>query len=164
MPNSRKKRRKKPLTEQQKQAAKILFETGRVGETAAQVGIHRVTLWRWWKRRDFQRELDRVHDKWQRDYRRARLKEIHSSPEYKREQADKRKAKRRLKYIEEKLSVAGNSGNMKEYYRLAKEYDRTFNQAYFGGLSAISFVNQSRLLTEPKKSREPRKVIVEIID
>ena len=160
-------KKKKPLTEQQKQAAKILFETGRVGETAAQVGVHRTTIWRWWKRRDFQRELDRVHDKWQRDYRRERLKEMHSSPEYKRRQAEKRKYKRKLKYIEEKMSAAGNSGNMKEYNRLSKQWDHAFNMAYFGGLDAFSFVNQSRFLTqpkkEPKKAEKPVKYIIEII-
>ena len=167
MYKKKKRRPRRTLTEQQKQAAKVLFDTGSVGDTAAAVGVHRTTIWRWRNTRQFQREYDRVHDKWQRDYRRERLKEIHSSPEYKREQAEKRKAKRRLKYIEQKMSEAGNSGNMREYYRMTKEYDRTFNQAYFGGLSALSFVNQSPLFTQPKKEpkqpQKPKKYIIEII-
>ena len=160
----RRKRPRKPLTEQQKQAAKALFETGRIGDTASAVGVHRSTIWRWYKRSDFQRELNRVHDKWQRDYRRKMLKKIHNSPEYKKKQAARRRWKKKLAEVEKRLSEAGNSGNMMEYYRLEKEYNKAFNMAYFDGLDTLSCSNLSQKTQQPKKRREPRKVIVEVID
>lgn len=39
----------------QKQAVRMLFEGERVGDIAAAVGVHRSTLWRWFRRPEMQR-------------------------------------------------------------------------------------------------------------
>ena len=156
----KRKRPRRPLTDQQKEAARLIFETGRIGATAAAVGVHRTTIWRWYKRKDFQREIDRAHDKWQREYRREVLREMRKSPEHKRKLA----ARRRLKRLELKLSEAGNSGDMRAYRQAEKAYNECFNEAYLGGRSLFSFFNSSPTLREPQKRPEPKKYIVEIID
>ena len=59
------------LTEQQKKAARMLCDGWSIPETAAEVGVHRVTVWRWTKRRDFRRERRRINHNWQRRIKRA---------------------------------------------------------------------------------------------
>ena len=147
---------KQTLTEQQKQAAHILFETGRMGETAAAVGVHRCTLWRWCKLREFQRERDRIEQQWQREHRKQMLKEIRESPEHQRKLA----AKRRLRALERRLEEAGESGDMRAYKRAVKEYNRCFSEAYPAWNNMFSSHNPYR----PKKKPEPVKYIVTIID
>lgn len=154
------KRPRRPLTDQQKEAARLIFETGKVGETAAAVGVHRTTLWRWWKRRDFQREIDRVHDKWVRDKRRETMREWHNSPEYRKQQA----ARRRLSRLEKRLEEAGNSGDMRAYRQATAAYDKCFNEAYGGALRAFDRYFSSPYSVEPKKRPEPKKYIIEFID
>lgn len=156
----KRKRPRKPLTEQQKQAARVLFDTGRIGDTAAAVGVHRTTLWRWYKRRDFQRELNRVHDKWVSDMRRKYRREWVNSPEHKRELA----ARRRLKTVEKRLEEAGNSGDMRAYRQACAAYDKCFNEAYGRAILAFDRYFSSPYSVEPQKRPEPKKYIVEIID
>lgn len=43
------------ISEKQKQAVRMLFEGERVGDIAAAVGVHRSTLWRWFRRPEMQR-------------------------------------------------------------------------------------------------------------
>lgn len=160
MRQQKKKRPHRPLTEQQKQAALILFDTGRVGETAARVGVHRATIWRWRNTVQFQREYERVWAKWNRDYRRERLKELHSSPEYKKQQA----ARRRLGALEKRISEAGNSGNMKAYRQACAAYDKCFNEAFGSVIKAFDRYFLSQEYSDQKKPRKAKKYIVEIID
>lgn len=64
-----KRKAERPLTEQQKKAAALLAQTGRVGETARAVGVHRTTLTRWWKKKAFCREFDRQYREAERIWR-----------------------------------------------------------------------------------------------
>lgn len=43
------------MGEKQKQAVRLLFEGERVGDIASAVGVHRSTLWRWFRRPEMQR-------------------------------------------------------------------------------------------------------------
>lgn len=43
------------MGEKQKQAVRLLFEGERVGDIAATIGVHRSTLWRWFRRPEMQR-------------------------------------------------------------------------------------------------------------
>lgn len=43
------------MGDRQKQAVRMLFEGERVGDIAAAVGVHRSTLWRWFRRPEMQR-------------------------------------------------------------------------------------------------------------
>ena len=158
--NKRKKKPRRPLTEQQKQAAKVLFETGRIGDTAAAVGCHRSTLWRWRNTRQFEREYERVHDQWIREKRRETRREWLNSPEHKKELA----ARRRLKAVEKKLEEAGNSGDMNAYRKACAEYDRCMDQAFGRVLRAFDSYFSSPYSVKPQKRPEPKKYIVEIID
>ena len=153
-------RPRRPLTDQQKQAARVLFDTGSITETAAAVGCHRTTVWRWRNTRQFEREYERVHDKWIRDKRRETLKEWHNSAEYKKQKA----AQRRLHTVEKRLEEAGNSGDMRAYRQACAAYDKCFNEAYGGVLRAFDRYFSSPKITEPKKRPEPKKYIIEIID
>jgi IS30 family transposase len=159
--------KRKPLSDLQKIAARGFFEGKSVQQIAAECGVHRCTIWRWRKRKDFQREINRVHDLWVREYKRQRQKEWHSSPEYKRRQRQKYNARRRLKRLERKISEAGNAGDMAAYWKYSKEYDQTFNIAFFGGLSATDFLkkkdNPSRKLARCRKQPEPLKYIIEFV-
>ena len=162
----RKRKRKvarRPLTDQQKQLAQLYFDGHSVNEAAAIFGVHRCTIWRWSKHPDFQKEISRIHDKYCREYRRERMKAWHNSPEYKKEQQRKYYARQRLDILAKRLSEAGNSGHMKEYRRISAEYDKCFNEAYFGGKTAAEFLKFSRILTGTEKASKPKKYIVEII-
>lgn len=156
----KRKRPRKPLTEQQKQAARVLFDTGRIGDTAATVGVHRTTIWRWYKRRDFQREINIAHDKWIAELRRKYRREWIHSPEHKQEL----EARRRLKALEKGLSEAGNRGDMRAYRQACAAYDKCFNEAYGRTILAYDRFFSSREFSEPKKAPEPKKYIVEIIE
>ena len=87
MRKRKKKQVHKPLTDQQKEAARLLFDCHKVGETAAMIGVHRCTIWRWCKRPDFQKEVDRIATEYYRELRKKRLREYHQSPEYKKKKA-----------------------------------------------------------------------------
>ena len=58
------------LTEQQKQAVKLLFEGLTVRETASALGMHRSTVYRWMSRKSLQKE-------WKREWRRLATAFLH---------------------------------------------------------------------------------------
>lgn len=156
----RKKQAQRPLTDKQKQAAQCLFNGETMTSTAAILGVHRCTIWRWYGRRDFQKEISRVHDKYVKDKRRQWLKEYHQSPAYKREQSRKAYAKKKLNKIAEKLE---NAQTIAEHNRLLKEYDKAYNEAYYGGKTVMELLNFSRQYYTKKKPRKEPKYIVEIM-
>lgn len=159
MNKAKKKRPRRPLTDQQKLAAKVIFDTGRMAEAAAAAGVHRTTIWRWYKRADFQRELNRIHDKWIREKRRETIREWHNSPEYKKRKA----AERRLDSLAKKLEAAGNSGDMNAYRKACAAYDRCYNEAFGDVLKAFDRYFQSQKPSPTQKPRKPKQYIIEII-
>ena len=160
MNKKRKKTAKKPLTDQQLQAAQYMFEGHRIGQIAAEIGVHRTTIWRWYNRRNFQQELHRINQQYLRDTRRRIKKQIRESPEHKQELA----ARRRLPKMERELEKAGNSGNMNAYRKAVAAYDRCFNMAYGACLNAFCDMFNSQKSSQPKKASNPKRYIIEIID
>jgi len=160
----RPKQKKQPLTDRQKQAARMIFEGVKIGDIAAALGVNRSTIWRWENRKDFQREMDRVHDKWLREYRREINRQIHSSPEYQRQQRRKYAARKRLKRIAAKLDKVNNE---QDYKKLYKQFDRAYNEAYFDGKTPVEYLNQwtkcSDNISGSKKARKEPKYIIEIL-
>lgn len=160
MRKSHRKGKIKPLTDQMKQAAQLMFDGEKTGHIAALMGVHRTTIWRWYKRKDFQREIVRIHDKYVRQKRKEIMRQIRESPEHKRELA----ARRRLSTLERKLEDAGNSGNMNAYRKAAAAYDKCFNEAYGACLNAFCDMFNSQKYTRAKKTSKPKQYKVIIID
>lgn len=48
------------LTEKQKQAVKMVYDNDPIGEIAAALGVHRTTIWRWQRKREFRKEWHRL--------------------------------------------------------------------------------------------------------
>lgn len=48
------------LTEKQKMAVNMLYEMTPVKDVAAAAGVHRTTIWRWSKKREFRKEWQRI--------------------------------------------------------------------------------------------------------
>lgn len=146
MSAKQKKQRRQPLTEQQKKAADLYFENPQITKLAALVGVDRTTIWRWMKRDDFRRELDRAiarnEKKWRaemmRRYR-ADLAAERKTPEYQKKQRRKYEARRRLKQVEQRLE---NAESLKEAQRLQNELERLYNIAYFDGMTAAEYLGQ----------------------
>lgn len=150
---------KRPLTDQQRKAAQLMFDGARIGDIAAQIGVHRATLWRWRQQRSFQRELDRICDEWTRNKRRQTLKEIRSSQEYRQEKA----ARRKLPKLWQAIGEAGSKGDLKAYNEAISTYDECFKQAYSANLEALGLRLSSHNETAEKKADKPIKYITEII-
>lgn len=159
MQKKRKKAANKPLTDLQRKAAQLIFDGAKIGDIAAQIGIHRATLWRWRQQRSFQRELNRICDEWTRNMRRQTIKEIRSSLEYRQEKAARRKLPKLWKAIDE----AGSKGDLKAYNEAISTYDECFKQAYSANLEALGLRLSSHNETAEKKADKPIKCITEIV-
>ena len=60
------------LTEKQKQACKMLCIDGmKVQDTAAALGVHRCTIWRWSRKKEFAKEWKRLLREYIREQRKA---------------------------------------------------------------------------------------------
>ena len=144
----RKKRRKghrKPLDDRMRQAAQLMFEGEKMGQISALLGVHRTTLWRWYHRPDFQREVTRITEQWLRRKRRETIREWHSSPEYRKAQNRAYYYRRKLPALAKKLQEAGESHNTRAYAAASKAYDECFNKAYFGGKTASEILSNFSL-------------------
>ena len=146
MSAKRKKQKRRPLTEQQKKAADLYFEHPRYSELAALVGVDRCTIWRWMKREDFQRELDRAINRNEKKWRAEMMKRYrasqaayHKTPEYQKKQRRKYEARRRMKKVSEQLE---NANSYREVQRLEKEYDRLYSIGYLDGMTAEKYLGQ----------------------
>jgi len=159
MRKKHKKAVKRPLTDQQRQAVQLMFDGEKVIDIAAAVGVHRCTIWRWYQRKDFRRELAKTHDKWVRDKRRETLREIRNSPEHKRALA----ARRRLPNVERQLEEAGRSHNMKAYRAAAAAYDKCISEAFFRGKSAEEYYASLTKLFSTEKPRKEKIYKVETL-
>lgn len=140
--NERKRKEEKPLTEQQKQAARLLWEGERIGDIAQAIGVHRSTVWRWEQKRGFWREYKRIDRNWARRYAYRRKKE----------EAEREK---RLQELEENMhkEAAKITGKpTKSFYKACDEYEK----ALFGGFSlsqALDFIFTGKL---PKRKGRRR--------
>ena len=72
----RKKQGRRPLTEAQKRAAQMMFDAQPIGKIAEELGVCRTTVWRWRKRPAFQRELDRILNRFLKDKRAETMRRI----------------------------------------------------------------------------------------
>lgn len=138
--------KRQPLTDQQKKAADLYFDHPQYSELAALVGVNRSTIWRWMKREDFRRELDRAIARNEKKHRaemmrRCRAAEIayHKTPEYQKQRRKKYEARRRLKKVSEQMS---NARSFRELQRLQKEFDRLYNLAHFDGMTAVEYLKR----------------------
>ena len=160
MRKKRKKASKRPLTDQQLQAAQYMFDGHKIGQIAAEIGVHRSTIWRWYHRRDFQREVSRISDRYVREKRKEIRRQIRESPAHKNALA----ARRRLPALERRIEEAGKRGNMKEYKAACNAYDKCFNDAYYYGFDMVDLLFPSQKQEQTKKPVKPKQCIVKIID
>ena len=140
--NKRKRKEERPLTEQQKQAARLLWEGERVGDIAKAVGVHRSTVWRWEQKRGFWREFKRIDRNWARRFAYRRKKE----------EAEREK---RIKELEENMhkEAAKITGKpTKSFYKACDEYEK----ALFGGYS-LSQCLELLFSDNPLKLRRRRR-------
>lgn len=167
----RKKQARRPLTEAQKRAAQLMFDAQPIGKIAEEIGVHRATIWRWRKRPAFQRELERITNRFLKDKRAEVLRQIRAeriaykkSPEYKEKQRKANAARRKLKKLSAQLD---NAKSYAQQQRLWKEYEKTYNDAFFDGRNPLeildNFANQSSKQNGPEKGRKEPKYIIEIV-
>ena len=64
------------MTEQQKKALDMLWNGAKVQDTASALGVHRCTIWRWEKQKDFQREWKRRYKAAEAEMRKAAKRQI----------------------------------------------------------------------------------------
>ena len=57
------------LTEKQKQAVQMIFDGMRIQDIAAALGVHRCTIWRWSRKKEFSRESKRLMKEYIREWR-----------------------------------------------------------------------------------------------
>lgn len=130
------------MTEQQKQAARLLWEGERVGDIAQAVGVHRCTVWRWEQKRGFWREFKRIDRNYRRKWARREAKE----------EAEREK---RLKILEENMhkeAVKINGKPTKAFYKACDEYEK----ALLGGYS-LSQCLELLFSDNPLKLRRRRR-------
>ena len=169
--HKRKKQGHRPLTEAQKRAAQMLFDAEPIGKIAEELGVHRATVWRWRRRKDFQREYLRIESRFLKDKREQTLRQIreeriayHKTPEYKAQQRKAYEARRKLKKLSAQLD---NATTYAQHQRLWKEFQQTYNDAYLGGKTALEIINSftdssSKGKADQKAAKEP-KYIIEIV-
>ena len=171
MSKRRKKHSRRRLTEAQKKAAQMMFDAYPVGKIAEELGINRTTVWRWRKQPAFQRELDRILNRFLKDKRIEAMRRIreeriayHKTPEYKAKQRRAYEARRNLKKLSEQLD---NATSHAQFQHLWKEYEKTYNIAYLDGKTPAEFLNilsnRSSKQKGPGKGRKEPKYIIEFI-
>lgn len=163
MKKRRKKSARKPLSEKQKQAAQMYFDAYKIGDIATTVGVHRCTIWRWFQRKDFQKELRRIEKDWQNTTWRRMLKEWHQSERYKKEQAAKKTAEERLRRAEKQLESIGTTTSMAEIRKAYEAHSKAFWDLYGPALAAFGWDCSTQLSHSKKRAEKPVKYIVEII-
>ena len=159
------------LTEAQKRAAQLMFDGYPVGKIAEEIGVHRATIWRWRRLPAFQKEYERILNRFLKDKRAETMRRIreeriayHKTPEYKAKQRRAYEARRKLKKLSEQLD---NAESYAQFRRLWKVYEETYNLAFLDGKTPAEFLNiltnQSTKQNGPKKDRKEPKYIIEFI-
>ena len=149
----------------------MMFDAQPIGKIAEELGVCRTTVWRWRKRPAFQRELDRILNRFLKDKRAETMRRIreeriayHKTPEYKAKQRRAYEARRKLKRLSEQLD---NATTYAQHQRLWKEYQRTYNLAYFDGKTPAEYLNiltnQSSKQNGLENGRKEPKYIIKIV-
>ena len=115
--SKRKKKPDKPLTEKQKRAAAMLYEMDPVKDVAAELGVHRSTIWRWECLPAFRREWNRIDRNWRRRFERHEAKRETAENAY----WEKRIAEAKQKLDEESAKIVNKPG--KAWDKAWKEYE-----------------------------------------
>ena len=129
------------LTERQKKAVEMLYSGESVQETAQALGVHRSTLWRWRKKRDFRREWSRIDRNWRRRLERARVR---------REIEFEKRWEQSVREADEELHRSGNAPG--------KELDmawEAYKKVLFNGMSLSDVFDLA--LTGKVKRRKGRR-------
>ena len=107
------------LTEKQKEAVRLLCVEGKgVCETAALLGIHRCTLWRWSCKKDFEKEWNRLLKETRKQWNKARMEH-------------RKKWKRCLMDIDKQIaSVKAGNGPYEALTALRAERARCVHELY----------------------------------
>lgn len=113
----KKKQPSKPLTDQQREAVRLLcIEDKKVQEAAAILGVHRCTIWRWSRTKAFQKEWDQQ--------RKAFVKQWRHEMGY--DYGQERKTwKKELKRLEQKVKIESGkirNGNTRAFDKAWAEY------------------------------------------
>ena len=100
------------LTDRQKEAVRLLcIESMKVQDTAAALGVHRTTIWRWSRKRAFRQEWDRQLKAYIREWRRSQGYD-----------EQRRQHKRHMAALERKMN--------REAARINGHDTRAFDKAY----------------------------------
>lgn len=99
--SKRKRKPEQPLTDKQKKAVAMLYNGWKVKDAAAELGVHRSTIWRWECKRGFSREWSRIDRNLRRKYLRREARERAKKEEYWGEKA--REAEEKLNKITQNM-------------------------------------------------------------
>lgn len=136
------------LTEKQKQAVAMLYELTPVKDVAAAMGVHRTTIWRWSKTRDFRKEWQRIDRNERRRLERWRIKR---DVEWHRER-DRRMAEAEAKLDEKLREIEGKTG--KSHQKAVNSAWNSYVNALFDGRSLAELLS---LLDDDKPIRRRRR-------
>ena len=112
------------LTEKQKQAVQMIFDGMKIQDIAAALGVHRCTIWRWRRKKEFDREGKRLMREYIREWRKQ-------SGYYER----RKEHRRRLRQIEKQLDIVAGSvrnGHTGALDAVWKEYRSCLFESEFG--------------------------------
>lgn len=124
----------KPLTETQKKAVAMFYESCPIKEIAAACGVHRSTIWRWEQLPGFRKEFRRIDRNWRRKIERQELKRREAEDAYWSE---------RLRIAEENMrkeaeKIQGKP--QKSYYKACSEYEKALCRGFtLAQLSALFY-------------------------
>ena len=133
------------LTDAQKKAAKMINDGERVGEVAQAVGVHRVTLWRWRKTKEFKRELKRLAYNDERRLQRAMAKFQKKYEQY---------WQKRMEEAEEKLEEACNKMRQSETKKNMRAIEKAWDERTIAGLMGYTLDEAEDIIT----GRKPMKI------
>ena len=114
-----------PFTEQQKTAVRMLYDGDPVQDVASALGVHRTTIWRWKRKRQYRKEWNRINRNEQRRCERIEARMYAEREKYWEEK--RQKAEEKLLKMTENLSI----NSSKRFNSAWNEYER----ALFGGFS-----------------------------
>ena len=143
-------KKENPLTDQQKKAVAMYHDSYRFSEIAAELGVHRTTIWRWSKLRGFWREYNRIKYNKQRRIMRRQIKEEREAEAY---------WSQRLKEAEQKL----NEKSRKIKTRPGKTWYKAWNEYQIAACRGRSAAEVLRAWEKRNRRRHKRKTVTVIV-